>query len=203
MFYKTLIISPHCDDEVLGCGGAIKNRDNVFVYYLGVEDFHIVTREERLTELDKVAKYLGFEYAIINNPVNQYSKHQLISQLTEIINQIKPEEIFIPNPSYNQDHREVYDSCMVALRPHDQNHFVKRVFVYEVDQYLLWGDSDFQPNYFEKIDIITKQNAYKLYQSQVREMRPVSLLKDYASIRGLSSGLSYAEGFKIIRFVKE
>jgi LmbE family N-acetylglucosaminyl deacetylase len=201
MNYKTLVISPHCDDEVLGCGGAIANREDVFVYYLGVDLFHVVTRITRMQEVEYVSEFLKFAYDIGNNVVNSYDRKTLINEITNIINETQPEEIFIPNASYNQDHQETHDACIIALRPHDLNWFVKKVFVYEVDQYLLWGNNTFDPNYFEGIDDAKKIQAYELHKSQVRKFRPQSLIKDMASIRGLSCNKPSAEGFKIIRYV--
>ena len=206
MNYKTLIISPHCDDEVLACGGILNNRknDKTFVYYLGVDLFHVVKRKDRIKEVEDVANFLGFEFEISNGQVNNYKRELMINEITDIINDLCPEEIFIPNySSYNQDHKKVHDACIIALRPHDLNHFVPNVFIYEVEQYLLWGENDFQPNYFEKIDIKNKMDAYKLYNSQVRSMRPPELLENYSKIRGLSSNLEDAESFKIIRMVKK
>jgi N-acetylglucosamine malate deacetylase 1 len=204
MNYKTLVISPHCDDEVLGCGGILNNRreDKVFVYYLGVDLFHIVKREDRLKEVDSVASFLKFDYRIGTNQVNNYRRETIINEVTDIINELKPEEVFIPFNSYNQDHKEVHDACIIALRPHDLNHFVPTVFIYEVEQYLLWGESKFEPNYFEAIDIDKKIEAYNLHKSQVRPFRPQELLRSYSSIRGLSSNLKYAEAFKVGRMVK-
>jgi LmbE family N-acetylglucosaminyl deacetylase len=203
---KTMVISPHCDDEVLGCGGILDNRkgfSNTFVYYLGVDLFHIVKREVRLSEVKSVASFLNFEFVVGKNTVNSYQKDLIINEITDIINELKPEEVFIPNgAAYNQDHKEVYDACIIALRPHDLNHFVPNVFVYEVDQYLLWGDNKFEPNYFESIDIRNKIGAYQLYNSQVRSFRPPELLEKYAYIRGLSCKLEYAESFKIVRMLK-
>ena len=203
--YKTLVISPHCDDEVLGAGGALNNRltDNTYVYYLGVDLFHIVKMEDRLKEVGAVASYLKFDFAVGTNPVNNYQRETLINEITNVINRLKPEEVFIPNPSYNQDHKEVYDACIIALRPHDLNHFVPNVFVYEVDQYLLWGENKFEPNYFEEIDVEAKIDAYMLHKSQVRPFRPPELIRHYAAIRGLSSNMKYAEGFKVLRMVKK
>ena len=60
----TLIISPHCDDEVLGCGGILHNRKDIktFVYYLGIDIHHVITRAERINEVDAVSKFLNFDY---------------------------------------------------------------------------------------------------------------------------------------------
>lgn len=203
--YKTVIISPHCDDEVLGCGGILDNRkekNSTFVYYLGVDLFHIVKRETRLEEVSSVASFLGFDFVVGRNIVNNYKKQLIINEITDVINDLKPEEVFIPDDTaYNQDHREVYNACLVALRPHDLNHFVPNVYVFEVDQYLLWGDSTFKPNYFEAISVENKVAAYKLYNSQVRVYRPPELIEKYAYIRGLSCKEKYAEAFKILRAV--
>ena len=204
MKYKTLIISPHCDDEVLGCGGILNNRrnDTTFVYYMGVDLFHVVTKSDRIREVDAVSQLLNFDYRIGNNTVNSYKRELIINEITDIINELCPDEIFIPNSSSNQDHQEVYDACIIALRPHDKNYFVKNVFVYEVDQYLTWMPNNFEPNYFEPIDIDIKISAYELHKSQNRSMRPSELLRSFSYIRGISSNMSYAESFKIIRMVK-
>ena len=90
---------------------------------------------------------------------------------------------------------------MIALRPHDLNHFIKTVFVYEVDQYLLWGENTFISNYFESINIDNKIKAYELYVSQIRSFRPSELLRKYAYIKGLSCQVEYAESFKLIRSI--
>jgi LmbE family N-acetylglucosaminyl deacetylase len=204
--YKTLVISPHCDDEVLACGGILDNRkryNNTFVYYIGVDLFHIVKREIRLEEVKAVASFLNFDYIIGKNTVNAYKKELIINEITDIINYLKPEEVFIPNgAAYNQDHKEVYSACIIALRPHDLNHFVPNVFVYEVDQYLLWGENMFEPNYFEAINVENKIKAYELYKSQVRSFRPSELIRSYSFIKGLSCQLKYAEAFKTMRGVK-
>jgi N-acetylglucosamine malate deacetylase 1 len=201
--YNTLIISPHCDDEVLGCGGIINNRKpyTTFVYYMGIDEFHIVTKKDRIHEVDEVSSYLSFNYEIANNIVNNYNIPELIEQITCIINKIKPIELFMPFISYNQDHTAVNSACMVALRPHDKNHFVKKVFIYEVDQYQTWTNHEFNPNYFEEIDLEKKVSAYLLHKSQIRNMRPPELIEKYAYIRGISSGLKYAEGFVVKRLV--
>jgi len=205
--YKTLVISPHCDDEVLGCGGILSNRkefSNTFVYYLGVDLFHIVKKEKRLSEVKAVASFLNFDFRVGNNTVNCYKKELVINEITDIVNELRPNEVFIPSGlGYNQDHREVYDACIIALRPHDLNHFVPYVYVYEVDQYLLWGNNNFDPNYFEAINVKHKIEAYKLHASQVRDFRPPELIEKYAYIRGLSCNKLYAEAFRSLRFIGE
>jgi len=206
---KKLIISPHIDDEVIGCGGIID--ENTFVLYCGFDETHIKgdwvrkrpDTNVRLAELNKVQSLLKFKYEILYNKVNHYIEQDLISSYEKIINEFKPDQIFIPNPSYNQDHRTVYNASMVALRPHDINHFTKKVLIYEQPQVYLWNNTsrEFKPNYFVSIDINKKIKAYKLMASQVRTFRSPEMLKSLALLRGGQGNFKYAEGFEIIRWV--
>lgn len=203
--FERLVISPHIDDEVLGCGGSIDDR--TFVLECGVDDFHIVPRQERINELEAAQKLLGFEYRILDNVVNHYEVTNLIQGITDAINFIKPKEIYIPYPSYNQDHQEVYRAAMIALRPHDLNYFVPRVFVYEETQVVLWDNSHninglFKPNYYREIDIERKLAAYRCLKSQVRSFRSAEFLQEIAQLRGRQSGKKYAEAFQCLRFVE-
>lgn len=203
--FERLVISPHIDDEVLGCGGSIDDR--TFVLECGVDDFHIVPRQERINELEAAQKLLGFEYRILDNVVNHYEVTNLIQGITDAINFIKPREIYIPYPSYNQDHQEVYRAAMIALRPHDLNYFVPRVFVYEETQVVLWDNSHninglFKPNYYREIDIERKLAAYRCLKSQVRSFRSAEFLQEIAQLRGRQSGKKYAEAFQCLRFVE-
>ena len=136
-------------------------------------------------------------------------KDQLNKNLAEIedqINEIKPEKIFIPYPSYNQDHVTVYDASLVALRHHDVNHFVKKVVAYEEVHSFLWDythdiNSTFKGNYFVPIDIEDKITSYKFLKSQVRGHRSPEMLRLIARMRGVQGNFENAEAFQILRWV--
>ena len=200
---KRIVIAPHIDDDVLGCGGII-DKDTL-VIYCGVDDYHVVSREERLKEADSVKEYLGNDYKLYHgHKVNNYKSVDLIDEFSKTINNHKPEEIYIPYPSYNQDHRAVYEAIMISLRPHDINFFVKKVLVYEQPHVFLWNDTykdNFKPNYFVPIDIDRKIKAYELMKSQVRGFRSSEDIRALSQLRGTQSGCDYAESFQIIRWV--
>ena len=204
-----LIIAPHVDDDVLGCGGIIKN--DTFVLYCGLNESDLIDRPSmnvRLNEADRVALYLGHTYSLLENKVNHYTIPDLIASIENVINEVQPEEIYIPYPSYNQDHRVAYDASLVALRPHDRNFFVKKVFVYEQPHVFLWDYSHqiegcFKPNYYKPIDIDRKITAYEMMETQVRTFRSSAMVRSLAHLRGAQSGLEYAESFKIIRFIEQ
>lgn len=202
---KKLILSPHVDDDVLGCGGILDS--NSLVLYCGLDETGIKDRpseQTRLKEINDVIKITDHKYKILDNLVNRYKKHDLIGEFERVINDYKPDEIYLPHPSYNQDHVEVYESSMVALRPHDLNHFVKKVFVYEQPHMLFWDNNgvEFKPNYFVPIDIEKKIRVYTLMKSQVRSFRSPELLKSIAHLRGQQSNYEYAEAFEVLRWIK-
>ena len=203
--FRRLVISPHIDDEILGCGGSLD--ENTFVLEIGVDEFHVVAREERIRELESAQAKLKFTFDILKgNVVNSYKINELIDPIAQYINEIKPEEIYIPYPSYNQDHRATYEASLIALRPHDINYFVKKVLVYEETQVFLWDYShdlngSFKPNFFREIDIEKKIEAYKLLKSQVRSFRSPEMLRELAKIRGRQSQLDFAEAFQVIRYI--
>ena len=207
MTYKKLIISPHIDDEVLGCGG-ILDKDT-FVIYCGKDERHITqdwikkrpTDDARMSELKSVVDITNHNYTILDNKVNYYKLQDILESIERIVNEIKPREVYIPHPSYNQDHRTSYEASLTALRPHDLNHFVKKVFIYEQPHMLFWDDKDFKPNYFIPIDIEVKIKLYELMKTQVRKFRSIEHVKAIAKLRGGQSDCNYAEAYKILRWV--
>jgi len=137
----------------------------------------------------------------LDNPVNRYSVIDLIPDIEKVINDYKPEVAYVPTPAYNQDHQAVYKASIIALRPHDLNHFVPKVLMYEQPQDLWAGEREqFNPNFFVKIDIERKLMLYSLLKSQVRGHRSESLLRNISAIRGSQSNCEHAEAFSVIRW---
>lgn len=194
---QNLVISPHIDDEVLGAFTFLGPK--TFVLYLGVEDRTYVSAQERKAELGAVAEKLAFRYEVHDFEVNNYQTNELIGVIETVVNRLQPEFILLPCPSYNQDHRAVYDAAHCAVRPHDKNYFVPNVLIYEQPQSLLWPVRSFMPNFFRPLNIASKIKAYQLYASQVRGHRSPEVLKNMASLRGKQANVPYAEAFEILR----
>lgn len=200
---KKLVIAPHIDDEVLGCGGILDS--DTFVLHCGIEDRSYVSAETRIDEIKAVRKEAGFKMKLLRgNVVNHYNTVDLIPEIENAINKIKPEIVFIPFPSYNQDHRAVYEACLIATRQHDMNFFVKKVLVYEQPHVAQWNFNGFTfvPNYFIPINIEKKIKLYSLLKSQIRAFRSVSALKAMAVMRGAQINKKYAEAFMVLRWVE-
>lgn len=198
--WRILILSPHIDDEVLGCHAFLSPHARVC--YFGVEDRPEVSARERILELEASAAHKGFTWELLRFTVNQYPTAALITPIEEQINRWQPTCVLIPHPSYNQDHRAVHDAAWTALRPHDRNWFVPVVLVYEQPHVRLWpAGPNLEPNFFVPVDLDDKLATYRLYRSQVRGHRPPDVLEAIAKFRGAQAGLPYAEGYVCMRLV--
>ena len=202
--FKKLIISPHADDEVLGCASVL-GKDS-FVYICGVDESKFpsdsTSTNERLKHLDEASRVLGFKYECnIKSKVNYYTETDFIDVFEKLINKLKPQSVFIPCPDYNQDHKAIHHAAIIALRPHDKNFFVKRVLIYEMSQNAIWNPVRMNLNYFVPLDIEKKMFAYSEYKTEVRGMRSPQMLEHVASLRGAAINTKHAEAFEIIRWV--
>lgn len=206
---KKIVVSPHIDDETLGCGGILD--EDTFIVECGVDEnrevpgWGVVNRKSRLDEIEQVCEMTGAQYSCLSNKVNFYDLHEIVGDLEKVIADMQPDEIYLPHPSYNQDHRQVYEAALTALRPHDVNYMVPRVLVYEQPHVFLWdwNYSNFIPQYYVEIDIDVKIMIYEeALASQVRNFRSSEMLRSLALLRGKQSGKEYAEAFQILRWIK-
>lgn len=194
----TLILSPHVDDDVLGCASFLNQQAHVV--YVGVEDRPDVSRHRRLEELRAVAGVAGFSWDVLEFGVNRYRCADLVQPIEEAVDRLRPTTILIPQPSYNQDHRAVHDAAIVASRPHDRNWLVNTVLLYEQPHSVMWKHGgEHEPNSFCEIDIAKKLALYKLHRSQVRGHRSPEVVESLARLRGAQIGVPYAEGFYVKR----
>jgi LmbE family N-acetylglucosaminyl deacetylase len=196
-----LIIAPHLDDEVLGCGGVLGPDSHVF--FCGLQEAHVLPAKERLVEAENASKLLGHTYQIHQGTiVNRYDSRDYVDVFEQLINRLKPEKVYIPYGSYNQDHRAIHDAAMIALRPHDKNWFVKKVLVYEELDAAQWYKPGYEVNHFVEIDMDRKLRGYSCHASQVRAHRSRAHLIALATLRGSQIGVPYAEAFIVKRWVE-
>ena len=205
-FGKTLVISPHADDEVFGAFSFLDKNSIISIIATDESELFVdrPTEDKRLEESIKIVDFIKpKDYRSGSGKVNELYKikHDVIFGIESEINKYKPDTVLIPFPSYNQDHKTVYEACIIALRPHDKNHFVKKVLMYDVYDYTKWGEKQMDMNYFREVDIKKKLKAYSLYRSQVRSYRSPKDLKRWAEEIGRRCNLKYAEGYKILRWV--
>ena len=218
---NVLIIAPHPDDEILGVGGTIAKKvsQGHKVYVCVVTKGCAPLFDEQAVhkgreECKKADKYIGVEETVfLDFPavmLENVPRYELNGELLELIERIKPEEVYIPHRGDMQiDHKIVVDSAMVALRP-KYKHRVKRIFAYETPSETGWDIpntvNEFIPNVYEDIsDTFDKKiEAVKMFESQIGEhpdARSVGTVEALARYRGSMVRLEAAEAFSLIRMI--
>lgn len=219
---RVLVIAPHPDDEIIGVGGTIAKRvkagDEVYVCVVtkgqeplfSRQSVEVVRREccEADTKLGvKETFFLDFP-AVMLETVPRYT---LNGKLSEVIQSIKPNEVYIPHRGDMQiDHQMVVDASMVALRP-KYSHVVKRIYAYETLSETGWNVpnvvNEFIPTVYEDITetLQDKLGAMEIFKSQLGvfpETRSIGAIDALAKYRGSNVNILAAEAFELIREIK-
>ena len=220
---RLLVIAPHSDDEVLGCGGLISKikmdggKVFVLIFNLGFEkDDTKESQDKRKHEVQeamsalKVDDYhLVHERADNNRDLDDKPLHSLIEVIESTSNvsleKIAPTMVAIPTIfSHHQDHVHVHNACIAALRP-ISTPISSIVLSYEAPEHSRWSSSGvFEPNFFVEIDdvIENKIMAFNKYHSQIRPGgRDADSIRSQAKYRGQEVGKNLCEAYYVHRFV--
>ncbi len=211
-----LVIAPHPDDEVLGCGGTIRNNvklgNQVFVCIVTeayTPDWSEEFLKNRLKEIEKCGQILGIKkFFFLKFPtvkIDTFPQKDLNAKISNIINEIKPDILYIPHKGdLNKDHRLVFEASLVASRPLKLK--IKRILSYEVLSETEWGQpiEPFFPNVYVDISetINFKIDALNAYKSELKPApypRSPEIIKVLARKRGSEVGVNFAEAFIMIR----
>lgn len=214
-----LIIAPHPDDEVLGCGATMRKHatDGHRVYVL------IATRgSARLFDQQKVEnvrvealeahRILGVtETFFLDFPapeLDTVAVADISRAFAKIIADNNIDTLYLPHRGdIHHDHRLVFNAGLVAARPVG-NYSVREIYCYETLSETEWAapfsDDAFIPNAF--VDVTNsfeyKINAMQCFKSQLKPFpasRSVESLEALAKFRGSTVGFHKAESFMIIR----
>ena len=211
-----LIIAAHPDDEVLGMGGTIKKlkkQKNTISLCVVSEGASAQYNDPKMIEVRKNAclksgKLLGIsKFYFLDFPdarLDSISQLEINKELEKIIDKTKPAVVYTtPSHDLMKDHSIVFDCTLVATRPSSSS--VKQLFSYEIP-----GPTKkpFVPNTYENIsnEIDFKIKALKIYKSEINKFphpRSIESVQSLAKIRGVESGLKFAEGFRLIRNISK
>ena len=214
-----LVIAVHPDDETLGCGGTLlKHKTSgdevhwLICTTIDKTNSYYKTRED---ELKRVAD--AYKFNSVNNlrlktmQVDEYGMSSLIDKISNVINTIKPNIIYLPfKGDVHSDHRKIFEasySCTKAFR----YPFIKKIYMMETlseTEFVPSTKEDsFIPNtfvdisaYFEK-----KIEIMKIFKSEI-SMHPFPRsernLKSLATLRGATAGCEYAESFVLLKEIQ-
>ena len=225
---RVLIVAPHCDDEVLGCGGTIKfladkGLDITLYIVTGHGDgIHPIWPKDLWdtihNECENSSSYLGIKKTIYGNLpavcLPDLPIYKVNEEIKSLLSQIKPTVIFMPwKGDMHKDHEIINYALSVNLRPYlPINKSVRLVLSYEVlsETNLPIEPSNFSqftPNFYIDISkyIKYKLRAMEFYQSQLTNSsspRSIEAIKALAKLRGVHINKEFAEAF-ILSFCLE
>jgi len=219
---KTLVIAPHPDDELLGCGGTLLRRksDGSTVGWLLMTS---ISREtgwdasrvaQRAGEIESVRNGLGISidhFFCLNHPTAHLERiplFELVSQVGGVIKEYKPDEILIPFPGdIHSDHRITFEAASACTKWF-RYPTIKRVLAYETLSETNFGINPqglgFNPTFFVDISefLNDKLALMETYKSEIGSFpfpRSVQSLRALAELRGSQVGVDAAEAFVLLR----
>lgn len=223
---NVLIVAPHCDDEILGCGGImskyIKEGKNVYVAivtngHLGAPELFSKEGTEKVRKEAKDShEFLGvkdtffLDFPAINLEV--IPSYTLSRALSKVITENEIDTMYLPHRGdIHRDHRITYEAALVAARPIN-NCPVRRIYAYETLSETEWaapfGDDVFIPTVFINIEneIETKLEAFRFFTTQIKQFphsRSPEIIKALSNFRGATVGFPNAEAFMLIREISK
>ncbi|MBT2134058.1 PIG-L family deacetylase [Croceibacterium sp. LX-88] len=218
-FGRVLVIAPHPDDEILGCGGTIARLSaegqevHVAVttqgYPPAFSEESVAQVRREMTSAHEIVRVS--QTHVLDLPaaaLDQVPASQLNAKLEQLVKDVAPDTLFLPFVGdIHGDHQLIFLASMVAARPrHDKA--PSRIFCYETLSETNWYAAPvtpaFVPNVFIDISdtLETKVRAFAAFASQVRpfpDERSIEAIESLARIRGAAVHLRAAEAFVLVR----
>ena len=217
---KILVVAAHPDDEVLGAGGTIAKlkqqeceihalivTDGCSTQYVGNEEI----LEAKYVEAGAAAAVLKidriFQWQFPDMRLDSVDHVEINQKLEELFSAEKYQTVISQEyGDINMDHRMVYQSVSVAVRPHPFQH-VKNFLTYYVNSSSEWGvvlnSNGFKPNMFVDIEdtINLKLDSMAEYKSELRDYphpRSLEAIRISAQYFGNMAGYKFAEPFRLV-----
>ncbi len=221
-FGRVLVIAPHPDDEILGCGGTMARL---------VEEGHVVeaclvTRgrppafdeagvAQVLAEMERAHAHIGVARTHrLDFPaarLDTLASWQINQAIGEVVETVAPDTLFLPFVGdIHLDHQLAFLGAMVAARPRHAR-VPARILCYETLSETNWlappVTPAFVPNCFVDIasTLARKLEAFALFESQVKDFpdeRSLKVIESLATMRGGTVFAKAAEAFVVVRQIE-
>ncbi|MGV3616340.1 MAG: PIG-L deacetylase family protein [Fimbriimonas sp.] len=218
---NVLVIAPHPDDEVLGCGGTIARHVaagdvvRVLVMTRGSSDLFadelVNTVREECRQAHAVLGTHGVDFLDHPAPkLDTIPQYLLAANIASYIREHGSEVVYVPHRGdMHFEHRLIYNASLVACRPTPGTP-VRKILAYETLSETDWAppfpDDAFIPTVFVDVSAYMEKKieAMACFKSQVKAppaSRSLDSLRGLATFRGSTVSVHAAEGFMLVREV--
>ena len=215
---KTLVVAPHPDDELLGCGGMLLRRkaEGAYLGWLIVTGISQETGwsrakvQQREEEIEQVSAGLGidqvYNLGFPTTRLDTLPMGEVIQKFSEVFRDFEPEEVLIPHRGdVHTDHRVVFDAASACCKWF-RYPSVRRVLAYETLSETGFGldqVATFTPNVFVDISsfLERKIELLQIYKSELGKFpfpRSETAVRALAQYRGATAGFEGAEAFQLL-----
>lgn len=218
MSKRIIIVTPHPDDETLGCGGTILK----YIEIGDQVDWVIITKSGNLSseewkakrelEIEKVTALYNFNSTVKLNfeaaTLDQVADSDLVGALSKVFKEIQPNNVYVPYPSdIHSDHKAVFEATMACTKWF-RYPSVEKVLAYETlsetDFTINPDANNFRPNVYVNIDkyLDKKIEIMNIYESEISNFpfpRSEKAIRSLAYVRGAASGYEAAEAFMLLK----
>ena len=209
---RILVVTPHADDEVIGCGGMIAKTDakvHLIVFVVGNPAGAQAPVAIRMAELGRSCDVLGISrhsvlYCGKSGFLDTLPMFDMVGRMDAVLEGTQYDEVYIPASCHMHDHAVVHNVMLAALRP-GAHHPPRLIAVYD-HTWTGWVDV---PRYGKMyVDITetfeTKLAAMRCYGSQLARHGPehpssLRAITALAEMRGYESQYEHAELYHIIQ----
>lgn len=220
---KVLVLAPHPDDEILGCGGTIAKHVaagdsvEVLVATRGIIELYPQELIEQVRhEARQAHELLGVSRTrFLEFPapaLDTVPRYQLAAAINAVVKESQCQCLYIPHHGdIHSDHFHLHHAALVAVRPLADCP-VRRIWAYETLSETEWAppqkDAVFYPTVFVDISpyLPKKLAAMSCFGTQVkpppnaRSLRNIEALAHY---RGATVARDAAESFMLIRHIED
>ncbi len=214
-----LIIAPHPDDEILGLGGTISKLSSQGhkVTVLTVSGhlpplYKKEVFEEHKRQTIEAHKIIGAHKSIFLEIPATFVKDQPVAELNgkiyEVVKNTQPKIVFLPFPDRHIDHKVIFESSMVAIRPLHDSKCIELSASYEVLSETHWNAPAIEPVFNPNITVDitdhmeTKLSALSCFKGEIMPFpgpRSIEAVEALAKFRGTQAGFAYGESLQLIR----
>ncbi len=213
---NVIFISPHPDDETLGCGGAILNHkekgDNIswlnITNITKMDDWSKEFTDKRQKEMKEVAKEYKFDNVydleLPTTMLDTIPISEIVGSVSKIFKSFKPEIIYSPYPHDVHTDHKIASRALMSTYKWFRHAYIKKIFLYETISETDFNFLDsFNPNTYLDISkfINDKIKIMSYYESETGDHpfpRSEKSIRALATVRGSQCGYNYAEAFQLI-----